>query len=101
MASAERQAFLACSGSSKGAFQNAMMQSPIYLSMVPLPSRMMSVIGVRNLLMNRVSSSASNFSEIVVKSRISQNSIVMGFISPPRVSFSGWAASCSTTAGDR
>ena len=32
---AARTAFLAWSGSSSGAFQNAMMQSPMYLSIVP------------------------------------------------------------------
>ena len=47
MANAERTPFIACSGSSSGAFQNAMMQSPIYLSIVPLRSRMTLVIGVR------------------------------------------------------
>ena len=46
----------AWSASSSGAFQNAMIASPMYLSMVPRSSRMMSVIGVRKRLMKRVSS---------------------------------------------
>ncbi len=37
---------------------------------------------------------------MLVKPRMSQNSNVMSFISPPSWSFSGLAANCSTNAGD-
>ena len=96
MSWAAATAFLAWSGSSSGAFQNAMMQSPIYLSIVPLCSVMISVIGDRNSLMKCVSVWASMPSDEVVKPRMSQNMIVMTRISPPSASFSGLRASSST-----
>src|SRR5205807_5998526 len=48
MARALPQASSACAGSSSGAFQNAMMQSPMYLSIVPWKRSMISlVIGLK------------------------------------------------------
>ena len=47
MRSAASQAFASWSASSSGAFQNAMMASPMYLSIVPLRSTMAFVSGVR------------------------------------------------------
>jgi hypothetical protein len=47
MPSAPRAPRNACSGSSSGAFQNAMMQSPIYLSMVPFSASTQFDSGVR------------------------------------------------------
>src|SRR6516162_679811 len=54
ISSAASQAFASCSSSSTGAFQNAMMASPMYLSMVPLRSMMALVNGVRNRFIRRV-----------------------------------------------
>ena len=55
IASADSHAWRPCLASSSGAFQNAMMQSPMYLSMVPLRSRIRSDIGVRKRLIRLVS----------------------------------------------
>ena len=54
-----------------------MMQSPMYLSIVPFRSVMISVIGDRKLFMKWVRLSASSFSDRLVKPRMSQNMIVM------------------------
>ena len=87
--------------SSSGAFQNAMMASPMYLSMVPRLRRMMSVSGVSSLLMKCVSSAAVRPSEIAVKSRTSQNISDSSRTSPPSSSRDGSATMSSTTAGAR
>ncbi len=84
MSCAARVAFLAWSGSSSGAFQNAMMQSPIYLSMVPCASVMISLIGEVKLFIRCVSSCGVSPSDIVVKPRMSQNITVSVLASPPR-----------------
>ena len=97
--SADRAAFAAWFGSSSGAFQNAMMASPMYLSIVPRFSRMISDNGVSRLLMKLVSSCAFMRSEIEVKLRTSQNSSVSSRTSPPSSSLSGWAMISFTTAG--
>ena len=47
MRNAASQAFASWAGSSSGAFQNAMMASPMYLSIVPLRSTMALVSGVK------------------------------------------------------
>ena len=54
MSSAASQALTWCSLSSSGAFQNAMMASPIYLSMVPLRLRIALVSGVRKRFISAV-----------------------------------------------
>ena len=103
MPSAARQACAACSASSSGAFQNAMMQSPMYLSIVPLHPSTTSVIGVSSRLTRAVRpcGSALYCSEIVVKPRTSQNMMVMVRCSPPSRSRSGCFASSSTSSGAR
>ena len=101
ISSVARQASLAWSGSSSGAFQNAMMELPIYLSMVPSFSITASVIGVRKSLSRAVSAVASIRSEMVVKSRMSQNMMVRSRTSPPRRSSPGFATSRFTIAGAR
>ena len=100
MAIADWQACAAWSSSSSGAFQNAMMASPMYLSMVPRLVRMISDSGVSRLLMKVVSSCAVIVSEIEVKLRTSQKSSVSSRTAPPSSSFSGWAMISLTTIGD-
>ena len=89
--SAASQAFASCAGSSSGAFQNAMMASPMYLSIVPLRSMMTLVSGVSSRFISVVRPCGSRLycSEIVVKPRTSQNISVMSRSSPPSTSFSG------------
>ena len=99
--SAELQASVTWVGTSTGAFQNAIMQSPMYLSMVPIRSIITCVIGVRNLFISCVRPSGSYSSDIEVKPRTSQNIIEISFISPPSFSCSGSDANCSTSAGDK
>ncbi len=103
MASALSQAWSAWRGSSSGAFQNAMMQSPMYLSIVPFRDMMMSVMGVRNRLMSCVSPCGFvlNVSEIAVKPRTSQNSMVIARVSPPSFRRCGCSASRFTMSGER
>ena len=48
------QASAACSGTSIGAFQNAMTQSPMYLSIVPSCARIASLSGVSRRLISVV-----------------------------------------------
>ena len=65
-------------GSSIGAFQNAMMQSPMYLSIVPWRSMISLVIGERKpRLIRRLSPCGFDLklSEIEVKPRMSENMI--------------------------
>src|SRR5215204_1551820 len=97
------QAFASCAASSSGAFQNAMMASPMYLSIVPLRSTMALVSGVNSRFIRWVRPCGSSLycSEIVVKPRTSENSTVMTRSSPPSTSFSGDWASCSTSTGER
>lgn len=87
---------LACSGSTSGVFQNAMMQLPMYLSILPFCSVMISVIGDRKLFMNFVNVLASMPSARLVNPRMSQNMMVIVRVSPSRTSFSGCAASSCT-----
>ena len=89
--------------SSSGAFQNAIMQSPIYLSIVPLHSKTSLVRLVSKILIISVSFSGVSFraSDIVVKPLTSQNMIVIFLLSPPNFSFSGSAIKVSTIAGER
>ena len=47
-------AFFLWSSTSNGAFQKAMMQSPMYLSMVPSLAMMTSVMGVKKRFMSLV-----------------------------------------------
>ena len=101
IARAERQPSSACFGSSRGAFQNAIIQSPIYLSMVPFLARIMSVRGVKSLLISTVSPSASNNSEILVNPLTSQNKSVISRFAPPSVNKAGSSTTCSTMAGDK
>ena len=54
MSSAASQALSSWVGSSSGAFQNAMIASPMYLSIVPLRSMMALVSGVRKLFISAV-----------------------------------------------
>ena len=93
----------ACSGWSVGAFQNAIMQSPIYLSMVPSVSKISSERTESNLLINWVNPSGSSLycSEMPVNPRISENSMVISLVSPPRTNDSLDFASLSTMAGAR
>ena len=74
-----------------------MMQSPMYLSIVPRRARISRVIGDRKpRLISRLRPCglALNVSEIVVKPRMSENISVSMRVSPPSCSRSGWAASC-------
>ena len=75
-----------------GAPQNAMMASPMYLSMVPSEARRMSVIGVRKPLSSAVSSVGFIFSDIEVKPRMSEKRIVALRRSPCQKSRSGFAS---------
>ena len=89
-----------CAASSSGAFQNAMIASPMYLSTVPSSPRMMSVIGDRYSLRKVDSSTAVNPSDSVVNERMSQNITVRSRFSPPSCRRSGFSASRATTAGE-
>src|SRR5260370_17520106 len=79
MSSAASQALSWCSLSSSGAFQNAMMASPIYLSIVPLRARIALVRGVRNRFISFVNPCGSCLkdSEMVVKPLTSENMMVI------------------------
>ena len=96
MESAVSHASAAWRSTSSGAFQNAMIASPMYLSIVPRWLRIRSVIGVRNRFMNRVRPCGSNCSDMRVKPRTSVNITVISRISPPSCSNSGWRAMRST-----
>ncbi len=78
-----------------------MIESPIYLSIVPPFSITASDIGVRKSLSRVVRASASILSEMVVKSRMSQNMMVRSRTSPPRRTRLGLATSRFTIAGAR
>jgi hypothetical protein len=54
-----------------GAPNNAMMQSPMNLSTVPLHSKITALIDVKNSFSIHTTSRASIFSDMVVKPRIS------------------------------
>jgi hypothetical protein len=103
MRKAASQAFASWAASSSGAFQNAMMASPMYLSIVPLRSTMALVSGVNSRFIRCVRPCGSSLycSAMVVKPRTSENSTVMTRSSPPSTSFSGDWASCSTSTGER
>ena len=101
MARAAVAASSLCFGLSIGAFQKAMIASPMYLSMVPRCLRIISVIGVRYSLIKLVSSVADILSEICVKPLISENIMVISFVSPPSFKRSGSSANFSTRSGDK
>jgi hypothetical protein len=67
----------ACSGVSTGAPQNAITQSPMYLSIVPRLARMMPVSRVKTSLSRACSWIGSMCSDILVKPRMSQNITVI------------------------
>ena len=79
------------------------MQSPIYLSIVPSLVMMISVIGVKNLLMSFVNPCGSvlNCSLIGVNPRMSQNNNVSSLVSPPNFNKSGFLCNFLTIAGAR
>ncbi len=92
----------ACSTSFVGAFQKAMMQSPIYLSSVPRCSLMITFVsGVRVELIRCVSSWGFSFSAILVKSRISENITDSTRSSPPSFTSSPVLAISFTNSGAR
>ena len=95
---AASSAWRACSGSSSGAPQNAMIASPMYLSMVPRCFWITLVSGVRKLFMSSDSSCglSLNCSEMVVKPRTSENSTVISLDLPAMVNDSGLAAISAT-----
>jgi hypothetical protein len=64
-----------------GAPQNAMTQSPMYLSTVPRCALMTSVSRLNTVLRKAWSSAGAICSDRRVKSRMSQNSTVMGLLS--------------------
>ena len=80
-----------------------MMQSPMYLSIVPRCAMMISLIGVSKRLISRVGAGGFdlNPSEIAVNPRRSQNMIVIGRVSPPSCKRSGCAASTATISRAR
>ena len=100
---AAQTALVSWSGSSMGAFQNAIMQSPMNLSMVPPCLIMMSVILVRNLLISLVKPSGSPLycSLIGVNPLMSENMKVMVLVSPPNFKSEGSFCSLATMSGDR
>ena len=77
MPSAAATACRAWSASSSGAFQNAMIASPIYLSIVPPSASTTPDSGLSSRFISAVSRSGSSFSvsEMVVKPRTSLNRI--------------------------
>ena len=89
-------------GSSAGAFQNAIIQSPIYLSIVPSLFKISFDRTVSKLLIKSVKASGSSlyFSEIEVKPLMSENKNVISFRSPPSFRDSLDLASFSTITGD-
>ena len=78
-----RHARRAWSGWESGAFQNAMIASPMYLSIVAPLSIRTRVIGVRKSLSRAVRETGSSPSDSVVKPRMSQNRTVSSRSSPP------------------
>ena len=85
-----------------GAFQKAIMQSPMYLSMVPSHSKISleRVVNKRLIKSVRASGSCLYCSEILVKPRISENSIVISLRSPPSFRDSLDSARRFTISGD-
>ena len=69
-------------GFGSGAPQNAMIASPMYLSIVPRLSWMTAVIGVRYAFISADSSRGGSRSDSVVKSRTSEKSTVSSRLSP-------------------
>ena len=67
-------------GRSTGAPQNAMTQSPMYLSMVPRLERMMSVSRLNTEFSSSCNWVGSIFSDILVKPRMSQNITVSSLL---------------------
>ncbi len=101
MASAARSAARTWSGTSTGAFQNAIMPSPMNLSSVPPVSSTCCVSGVWTEFRKPTTSSAESRSEREVKPRMSENSTVRMRVSPPSTRRDGSRARLSTTAGER
>ena len=99
--SAARHARAAWPSTSTGAFQNAMMESPIYLSMVPSSCWISFDSGASSVLMKPTSSVAFSASEIGVKLLTSMNITVMSRASPPSRSASGDFSSCASSSGAR
>ena len=83
------------SGQGSGAFQKAITQSPIYLSMVPASARMAPESGSSSRLTSAVSRSGQSFrrSDRLVKPRTSQNRTVRLRLSPPSLREAGLRAS--------
>ena len=100
---AASQETCSCLSTSIGAFQKAIIQSPIYLSIVPFLFMISLVRGVKNLFISFVKPCGSDLkaSEIVVNPLTSQKRNVIFFVSPPKTNLSGSSANCSTRAGDR
>ena len=102
MAKAASTDFSLCFKSSDGAFQKAIMQSPMYLSIVPCLFRISLDNTVNKLFIRSVNPSGSDlyFSEIEVNPLMSENKKVISFLSPPRVRDSLDLANFSTITGD-
>jgi hypothetical protein len=84
IASAAAQASSAWSGSSSGAFQNAMMQSPMYLSIVPRRAIMISLIGVSKRL-----------ADLVLRKNLGYSGLDGAFLSHCRLRRCGSCLGCS------
>ena len=103
MPSAASTAWLAWSGSSSGAFQNAIRQSPIYLSIVPPCASTISDSGVSSRLISVVSRSGSSFSALGDGGEAAHVAEQDGQLLPlaAELQLRRVAASRSTSAGDR
>ena len=98
--SAERQAQRAWSSRSTGAPQNAMIESPMYLSSVPLFSWIAPDMAEKYSYSRPSSSSGSRFSDIPVKFSMSEKKIVTVLFSPPILaSLSSCMRILTTSAG--
>ena len=90
---------------SSGAFQNAMIQSPMYLSTVPPFSRTILVIRFRQSLITSTNPSGSSlflqYSDIGVNPTMSINRKLISFLSPPSLNLLGSFCNSATCLGSR